>query len=59
MLSPALGPVALAIVRREGEPGTTVAVGDGNRAEIVELPLLRDPDSELSRLLARDAVGVG
>jgi tRNA-modifying protein YgfZ len=38
-LSPARGPVALAIVRREASPGDTVAVGDeGAEAEIVELP---------------------
>jgi folate-binding protein YgfZ len=40
VLSPAHGPVALAIVRREAEPGATVAVGDGDgaEAEVVELP---------------------
>ena len=38
-LSPALGPIALAIVRREASVGDTVAVGDdGATAEIVELP---------------------
>jgi tRNA-modifying protein YgfZ len=38
-LSPARGPVALAIVRREASPGDTVAVGDeGAEAEVVELP---------------------
>jgi folate-binding protein YgfZ len=38
-VSPALGPIALAIVRREGEPGERVAVGEaGTSAEIVELP---------------------
>ena len=38
-LSPALGPVGLAIVRREAEPGTTLAVGeDGVTAEVVALP---------------------
>jgi tRNA-modifying protein YgfZ len=37
-LSPALGPVALAIVRREAEPGAVVAVGGGTAAEVVELP---------------------
>jgi folate-binding protein YgfZ len=45
VLSPSLGPVALAIVRREGEPGTTVEVGEGNSAEIVELPLAGEPDA--------------
>ncbi len=38
-LSPALGPIALALVRREAQPGATVAVGgEGNSAEVVELP---------------------
>ena len=38
-LSPALGPIGLAILRREAEPGTTVAVGeDGVTAEVVALP---------------------
>ncbi|HKO39143.1 MAG TPA: glycine cleavage T C-terminal barrel domain-containing protein [Solirubrobacterales bacterium] len=38
-VSPALGPVGLAIVRREAEPGTTLAVGeDGVTAEVVALP---------------------
>jgi tRNA-modifying protein YgfZ len=38
-ISPALGPIALAIVRREAAPGDTVAVGsEGVSAEIVELP---------------------
>ena len=38
-VSPALGPIALAVVRREAEPGTTIAVGDdGATAEVVELP---------------------
>ena len=37
--SPALGPVGLALVRREAEPGTRVAVGeDGATAEVVALP---------------------
>lgn len=38
VVSPARGPIALAIVRREAEPGATVAVGDGNEAEVVGLP---------------------
>jgi folate-binding protein YgfZ len=38
VLSPALGPIALAIVRREAEPGTTVAAGGDMTAEVVELP---------------------
>ena len=38
-LSPALGPIALALVRREAEPGATVTVGDaGTTAEVVTLP---------------------
>ena len=38
-VSPALGPIALAIVRREAESGDTVRVGDGTAtAEVVELP---------------------
>jgi tRNA-modifying protein YgfZ len=37
--SPRLGPIALALVRREAEPGASVAVGDGDvTAEVVELP---------------------
>jgi folate-binding protein YgfZ len=38
VLSPALGPIALAIVRREAAPGDRVTVGDGVAAEVVELP---------------------
>ena len=38
-VSPALGPIALAIVRREAEPGARVTVGEtGVQAEVVELP---------------------
>jgi tRNA-modifying protein YgfZ len=38
-LSPALGPIALALVRREAAPGDTLAVGDaGVGAQVVELP---------------------
>jgi folate-binding protein YgfZ len=38
-VSPALGPIALAIVRREAGPGDGVSVGDdGASAELVELP---------------------
>jgi tRNA-modifying protein YgfZ len=36
-VSPRLGPIALALVRREAEPGATVRVGDAE-AEVVELP---------------------
>jgi folate-binding protein YgfZ len=38
VLSPAQGPIALAIVRREAELGETVAIGDSASAEVVELP---------------------
>ena len=39
VLSPAHGPIALAIVRREASPGDTLAVGDGGvSATVVELP---------------------
>ncbi len=38
VLSPALGPVALAILRREAEPGAEVSVGDHLVAEVAELP---------------------
>ncbi len=38
-VSPALGPIGLALVRREAEPGTAVAIGDdGTSAEVIELP---------------------
>jgi folate-binding protein YgfZ len=38
-VSPTLGPIALAIVRREAADGETVRVGDdGREAELVELP---------------------
>lgn len=40
--SPALGPIALALVRREAEPGSELAVGgDGAVATVVELPFDR------------------
>jgi folate-binding protein YgfZ len=39
VVSPAFGPIGLAIVRREAEPGTELAVGeDGVTAEVVALP---------------------
>ena len=39
VLSPTLGPIGLALVRREAEPGATVAVGeDGVSAIVSELP---------------------
>lgn len=37
-ISPAHGPIALAILRREAEPGTVVSVGDAASGEVVELP---------------------
>jgi tRNA-modifying protein YgfZ len=38
-VSPALGPIALAIVRREAEPGAELAVGeDGVTARVTDLP---------------------
>lgn len=37
VVSPALGPVALAVLRREAEPGMEVHVGSGGRATVVEL----------------------
>jgi folate-binding protein YgfZ len=37
--SPGLGPIALALLRREAQPGASVAVGEhGASAEVVELP---------------------
>jgi len=39
VISPAIGPIALAILRREAEPGSEVAVGEGRvQAEVIELP---------------------
>jgi hypothetical protein len=39
VLSPELGPIALALVRREAEPGAIVNVGEhGTTAEVTELP---------------------
>jgi len=39
VVSPRLGPIALALLRREVEPGAVVAVGDGHApATVVELP---------------------
>jgi tRNA-modifying protein YgfZ len=38
-VSPALGPIALAVIRREAEAGDSVSVGAaGNSGEVVELP---------------------
>ncbi|HYM54927.1 MAG TPA: glycine cleavage T C-terminal barrel domain-containing protein [Solirubrobacteraceae bacterium] len=42
-ISPRLGPIALALVRREAEPGAIVSVGgDGATAEVLELPFAAD-----------------
>jgi tRNA-modifying protein YgfZ len=39
VVSPRLGPIALALVRREAEPGSVVGVGErGKSAEVLELP---------------------
>jgi folate-binding protein YgfZ len=39
VLSPVHGPIGLALVRREAEPGTVISVGErGISAEVVELP---------------------
>jgi tRNA-modifying protein YgfZ len=38
VVSPANGPIALAILRREAEVGATVTVGGGVEAELVDLP---------------------
>jgi hypothetical protein len=37
VLSPARGPLALAILRREAEPGAEVVVGEDKRAVVEEL----------------------
>ena len=37
-VSPALGPIALAVVRREAEPGAALEVAGAGDAEVVELP---------------------
>ena len=42
-ISPALGPIALAILRREAQPDDTVSVGEtACRALVVDLPFARD-----------------
>ena len=40
-VSPRLGPIALAVLRREAEPGDTVKLASGAEAEVVELPFDR------------------
>jgi folate-binding protein YgfZ len=40
-VSPRLGPIALALVRREAAPGDTLDVDGGATAEVVELPFAR------------------
>ena len=45
-VSPRLGPIALALVRREAEPGASLAVDGGvAAAEVVELPFRAAPSS--------------
>jgi folate-binding protein YgfZ len=42
-VSPTLGPIALALLRREAEPGSCVSAGDdGVSAEVLELPFTLD-----------------
>jgi tRNA-modifying protein YgfZ len=38
VVSPRLGPIALALVRREAPPGSAVSVGEDRTAEVAELP---------------------
>jgi folate-binding protein YgfZ len=48
VLSPATGRIALAILRKEAEPGTTVTVETENgetEAEVVELPFVEGPEA--------------
>jgi folate-binding protein YgfZ len=42
VVSPRLGPIALALVRREAGPGDRVSVGEGIGAEVVDLPFRGD-----------------
>jgi folate-binding protein YgfZ len=42
VLSPAYGPIALAILRREAEPGDDVLVGGETQATVVSLPFSQD-----------------
>jgi folate-binding protein YgfZ len=37
-VSPAHGPIGLALVRRQAEPGSTIAAGENATAEVVDLP---------------------
>jgi folate-binding protein YgfZ len=47
VLSPALGAIALALVRREAEPGATVSVGEhGIEAEVIALPFAAATDKQ-------------
>ena len=42
-VSPAQGPIALALIRREASPGDTVTVGpEAVQAEVIELPFGRE-----------------
>jgi folate-binding protein YgfZ len=40
-VSPTLGPIALALIRREAQPGARVVVGEDTEAEVVGLPFPR------------------
>jgi tRNA-modifying protein YgfZ len=45
-ISPSLGPIALALVRREAEPGAVVKVGEaGTTAELTTLPFAPGPEA--------------
>jgi folate-binding protein YgfZ len=50
VLSPALGPIALAVVRREAEPGARVEVGERPvGATVVEAPFTGEPEQPPER----------
>jgi folate-binding protein YgfZ len=53
VVSPTLGPIGLALIRREAEPGTVVSVGEnGATAEVTELPF-KPADGALGLILER------
>ncbi|HUA11235.1 MAG TPA: glycine cleavage T C-terminal barrel domain-containing protein [Solirubrobacteraceae bacterium] len=45
-LSPRFGPIALALLRREAQPGVQVELEDGGEATVVELPFAAVPAGE-------------
>ena len=47
LVSPVHGPIGLALVRREAEPGATLDVAGGATAEVVELPFAAAADERL------------